>query len=566
MRGTGQQHLSGSTIAGHQNDSYMEEKDLWYKRAVVYALDVETFQDSDNDGIGDFQGLISRLDYIATLGITCIWLLPFYPTPNRDNGYDVMDYYNVDKRLGDLGDFAIFIKEANERGMKVIVDLVINHTSDQHPWFQEARRNPNSKYRNYYTWVKEEPEEDIGKPAFADKQDGIWNWDEEAQMFYLHRFYEHQPDLNIANPDVREEIHRIMRFWLMLGVAGFRVDAAHILIQSDTEKDKLEFYDLIEDMREFINTHSQDAVLLAEASGPPHVVGSFFKGKQRMHMMFNFLLNQHVFLALARKEGSPIAKGMRMLPDKDYTSQWLNFLRHHDELNIEDLEKSEQDDIFKVFAPDEDMKIFGRGIRRRLPPILSDNRARMELAYSLLFTLPGTPMIQYGAEIGMGDDLTQPERNSVRTPMQWANALNGGFSDYEGDLIRPIISSGKYSYKKVNVTDQLCDPDSFLNWMERIIRMRRQFPELGSGDFSIIETDNRKVFAHSCSQKFTLYVVHNLSSQPQKVLIPELQAAEPNLIEVTSNQTYKAPKNGEVALSAYGYRWFRVRKSLAKTT
>ncbi|NEM96498.1 trehalose synthase [Pontibacter sp. BT327] len=544
----------------------MEEKDLWYKRAVVYALDVETFQDSDNDGIGDFQGLISRLDYIATLGITCIWLLPFYPTPNRDNGYDVMDYYNVDKRLGDLGDFAIFIKEANERGMKVIVDLVINHTSDQHPWFQEARRNPNSKYRNYYTWVKEEPEEDIGKPAFADKQDGIWNWDEEAQMFYLHRFYEHQPDLNIANPDVREEIHRIMRFWLMLGVAGFRVDAAHILIQSDTEKDKLEFYDLIEDMREFINTHSQDAVLLAEASGPPHVVGSFFKGKQRMHMMFNFLLNQHVFLALARKEGSPIAKGMRMLPDKDYTSQWLNFLRHHDELNIEDLEKSEQDDIFKVFAPDEDMKIFGRGIRRRLPPILSDNRARMELAYSLLFTLPGTPMIQYGAEIGMGDDLTQPERNSVRTPMQWANALNGGFSDYEGDLIRPIISSGKYSYKKVNVTDQLCDPDSFLNWMERIIRMRRQFPELGSGDFSIIETDNRKVFAHSCSQKFTLYVVHNLSSQPQKVLIPELQAAEPNLIEVTSNQTYKAPKNGEVALSAYGYRWFRVRKSLAKTT
>lgn len=544
----------------------MEEKDLWYKRAIVYALDVETFQDSNNDGIGDFQGLISRLDYLATLGITCIWLLPFYPTPNRDNGYDVMDYYNIDKRLGDLGDFAIFIKEANERGMKVIVDLVVNHTSDQHPWFQEARRNPNSKYRNYYTWAKEEPEEDIGKPAFADKQDGIWNWDEEAQMYYLHRFYEHQPDLNIANPDVREEIHRIMRFWLMLGVAGFRVDAAHILIQSDTEKDKLEFYDLIEDMREFINTHSQDAVLLAEASGPPHIVGSFFKGKQRMHMMFNFLLNQHVFLALARKEGSPIAKGMRMLPDKDYTSQWLNFLRHHDELNIEDLEKSEQDDIFKVFAPDEDMKIFGRGIRRRLPPILSDNRARQELAYSLLFTLPGTPMIQYGAEIGMGDDLTQPERNSVRTPMQWANAMNGGFSDYEGDLIRSIISTGKYSYKKVNVTDQLCDPDSFLNWMERIIRMRRQFPELGSGDFIIIETGNRKVFAHSCSQKFTLYVVHNLSSQPQKVLIPELQAAEPNLIEVTSNQAYDAPKDGEVELGAYGYRWFRVRKSPAKTT
>lgn len=543
----------------------MEEKDLWYKRAVVYALDVETFQDSNNDGIGDFQGLISRLDYLATLGITCIWLLPFYPTPNRDNGYDVMDYYNVDKRLGDLGDFAIFIKEANERGMKVIVDLVINHTSDQHPWFQEARRNPDSKHRNYYTWVKEKPEEQIGRPAFADKQNGIWGWDEEAQMYYLHRFYEHQPDLNIANPDVREEIHRIMRFWLMLGVAGFRVDAAHILVQSDTDKDKDEFYDLLEDMREFINTHSQDAILLAEASGPPHVVGSFFKGKERMHMMFNFLLNQHIFLALARKEGAPIAKGLRMLPDKDYTSQWLNFLRHHDELNIEDLEASEQEDIFKVFAPDEDMKIFGRGIRRRLPPILSENRERLELAYSLLFTLPGTPMIQYGAEIGMGDDLTLPGRSSVRTPMQWANALNGGFSDYEGDLIRPVISKGKYSYKKVNVTSQLCDPGSLLNWMERIIRLRRQFPELGSGDYSILETGNRKIFAHSCSLKFTLYLVHNLSSQSQTVTIPELQSAEPNLIEVASNQPYPAPKKGEVELSAYGYRWFRVRKSPAET-
>ncbi|MBB6609758.1 alpha-glucosidase C-terminal domain-containing protein [Pontibacter sp. Tf4] len=541
----------------------MKEKDFWYKRAVVYALDVETFQDSDNDGIGDFQGLTSRLDYLATLGITCIWLLPFYPTPNRDNGYDVMDYYNIDPRLGDLGDFAIFIKEANERGMRVIVDLVVNHTSDQHPWFQEARRNPDSKYRNYYTWVKEEPKEQLGKPAFADKQDGIWNWDEEAQLYYLHRFYEHQPDLNIANPDVREEIHRIMRFWLMLGVAGFRVDAAHILVQSDSEKDKNEFYDLLEDMREFINMHSQDAVLLAEASGPPHVVGSFFKGQERMHMMFNFLLNQHIFLALARKEGAPIAKGLRMLPGKAYSSQWLNFLRHHDELNIEDLELSEQEDIFNAFAPDEDMRIFGRGIRRRLPPILGNNRARLELSYSLLFTMPGTPMIQYGSEIGMGDDLSLPGRSSVRTAMQWANTVNGGFSDTEGELIRPVISKGKYSYKKLNVTDQLCDPGSFLNWMERLIRVRRQFPELGSGEVTIVDTGNRKVFAHRCYQKFTLYVVHNLSSKEQAVQIPELQEAGPDLTEVFSNRKYDAPQSGEVTIGPYGYRWFRVRTSVA---
>ncbi|MBC5775776.1 alpha-glucosidase C-terminal domain-containing protein [Pontibacter sp. KCTC 32443] len=542
----------------------MEERDLWYKRAIIYALDVETFQDSNGDGIGDFQGLISRLDYLDTLGITCIWLLPFYPTPNRDNGYDVMDYYNVDKRLGDLGDFAIFMKEAKERGMKVIVDLVVNHTSNQHPWFQEARRDENSKYRNYYTWVKEKPEELIGKPAFADKQNGIWEWDEEAGMYYLHRFYAHQPDLNIASPDVRREIHHIMRFWLLMGVSGFRVDAAHILVQSDSENDKDEFYDLVEDMREFITMHSRDAILVAEASGPPHVVGSFFKAKERMHMMFNFLLNQHLFLAFARKEGAPIAKGLKMLPETVYSSQWLNFLRHHDELNIEDLEKSEQEDIFKVFAPEEDMKIFGRGIRRRLAPIFNGNRNRLELAYSLLFTLPGTPMLQYGAEIGMGDDLTLPERNSVRTAMQWEDAPNGGFSDTTEELIRPVISKGKFSYKKINVIEQQCDPGSFLNWIERLIRLRRQFLELGSGDYTILDTDNRKVFVHSSHLDYTLIALHNLSNQGCHVTLEELQQKGQFIKEVFSNKPYAAPDNGRVELDAYGYRWFRLKPKQVK--
>ncbi len=543
----------------------MKEKDLWYKRAVIYALDVETFQDSNRDGIGDFQGLISRLDYLSTLGVTCLWLLPFYPTPNRDNGYDVMDYYNIDSRLGNLGDFALFIKEANERGMKVLVDLVINHTSDQHPWFQEARKDENSRYRDYYTWVKEKPEEKVGSPAFPEFQDGIWTWDEEAKMFYHHRFYAHQPDLNIANPAVREEIHRIMRFWLLMGVAGFRVDAAHILVQSDSERDKDEFYDLIEDMREFINMHSQDAILLAEASGPPHVVGSFFKQKKRMHMMFNFLLNQHMFLAFARKEGASIAKGLRMLPDKDYTSQWLNFLRHHDELNLEDLEQSEQEDAFKAFAPSEDMKIFGRGIRRRLLPMLGGSRERHELAYSLLFSMPGTPMIQYGAEIGMGDDLSLPERNSVRTAMQWSDMPNAGFSDTDGELIRPVISKGKYGYKNINVADQQRDPASFLNWIERLIRLRRQCSEVGSGEFTILDAGTRKVFAHSCCLQTTLIMVHNLHDKACTVNLNELKVEGQHLSEIFSNQGYDMPVDGDVKLSAYGYRWFRLQPEVGKT-
>ncbi|MDX5422624.1 MAG: trehalose synthase, partial [Hymenobacteraceae bacterium] len=289
----------------------MRERDLWYKRAVIYALDVETFQDSDGDGIGDFQGLIGRLDYLATMGITCLWLLPFYPTPNRDNGYDVMDYYNIDSRLGTLGDFAAFIREASERGIRVVVDLVVNHTSDQHPWFLQARRDRNSKYRQYYIWRDEKPEEQIAPPAFPGHQDDVWTWDEEAQAYYLHRFYGHQPDLNFNNPEVRKEIHHIMGFWLTLGVAGFRIDAAHILVQSDQEKGQdEEFYDLIEDMRDFITTHSRDGILIAEASGPPDTVGKFFKGKDRMHMMFNFLLNQHIFLGLAKESGSSVAKGM----------------------------------------------------------------------------------------------------------------------------------------------------------------------------------------------------------------------------------------------------------------
>ncbi|QCR23875.1 alpha-amylase family protein [Pontibacter sp. SGAir0037] len=539
------------------------EKDFWYKNTVWYALDVETFQDSNNDGIGDFRGLITRVDYLATLGINCIWLLPFYPSPNRDNGYDIMDYYNVDSRLGNLGDFAAFVQAAKERGIRVVVDLVINHTSSQHPWFLEARENKNSPYYQYYTWSKEKPENPEYEPAFSGEDNSIWQYDEVAGEYFLHRFYKHQPDLNLANPAVRREVHQIMGFWLSLGVAGFRVDAAHILVQNDNPQHQEEFYDLIEDMREFISNHSRDGVLLAEASGPPKAVGKFFKGKERVHMMFNFLLNQHMFLALATEEAKPLQKGLAILPEKDFTSQWLNFLRHHDELNLEDLKEEEQKHVFEAFAPSEDMLIFGRGIRRRLAPMLNGDQKRLELAYSLLFSMPGTPVIQYGSEIAMGDDLSLQGRNSVRTAMQWSPERNGGFSEAApSKLPRPSIAQGDYAYTRVNVIRQQHDKNSMLNWMEHTIRLRRQYLEIGNGELEILKTNHKAVFAHTCRLHCFVLAVHNMSREEVSVTLPILEEEHESVLELMSdNGNYTLPKKGELKLNAYGYRWFYIRPS-----
>ncbi len=539
----------------------MIEKDHWYKGGVWYALDIETFQDSDGDGNGDFQGAISRLDYLATLGITCVWVLPFYPSPWRDNGYDVMDYYNVDKRLGTLGDFAAFVREASERGIRVIIDLVVNHTSEQHPWFQEARRDKNSKYYNYYIWRKDKPEEPHAEPMFGGEEDTIWSYDEGAQEYYLHRFYSHQPDLNIINPEVHKEIKNIMGFWLALGVAGFRVDAAHILVQNDYDESSDHFYELLEDMRTFVNTHSQDAILLSEATGPPEMIANFFDDDKRVHMSFNFLINQHLFHAMALQEAAPLVKGFERLPKAPESCTWLNFLRHHDELTLVDLDKKAQEEIFAVFAPEKDMQIFGHGIRRRLAPMLQNNRQRLELIYSLMFSLPGTPLIQYGAEIGMGDDQSLSGRISVRTAMQWMNTNNGGFSTAPAeDLVRPVISGGEFGFEKVSVLAQQHENFSLLNWMERLIRIRRQCPEIGRGVWSILKLNNKAVFAHACALQTTLVAFHNLSESATSIPVPDILLQAPELVEVLSDRPYAAPseENTKLELGVYGYRWFRL--------
>ncbi|GAB1543977.1 alpha-amylase family protein [Scytonema sp. NUACC21] len=537
-------------------------KDHWYKNAIVYSLDVETFMDSDGDGVGDFQGLSNRLEHLAGLGITCLWLLPFYPSPNRDNGYDIMDYYNVDPRFGTLGDFVEFMHEAGERGIRVIVDLVVNHTSNQHPWFQAARADKNSKYRNYYVWADKPPENQI-EPAFPDVEDSVWEYDEKAQAYYLHHFYKEQPDLNIANPAVQEEIYKIMGFWLELGVSGFRIDAAPFLIHGigiEGADDRC-LQNFLTQMRDFLSSRNANAVLIAEANVTPDKFSVYYGQGNRMHMLFNFILNQHMFLALARQQAAPLVDALKsVIPKIPSIGQWLNFVRHHDELDLSQLPQQEREEIFAAFAPEENMQIFGRGIRRRLPPMLEGNCHRIELVYSLMFSLPGTPLLRYGEEIAMGEDLSLEGRESVRTVMQWSDEPNGGFSTApENTLARPSISQGKYGYKHVNVATEQRDPGSLMNWMERVIRLRKQCPEFGRGEWQILETDEPCVFAH-CSQwqGRAMIAVHNLADRACVATIKTYKYK--HLIELFCNQHYE-PINGEllsIPLSAYGYRWFRV--------
>lgn len=542
---------------------------FWYKHAIVYSLDVETFFDSNGDGTGDFRGLTQQLDYLAGLGITCLWLLPFYPTPNRDNGYDVMDYYGVDPRLGTLGDFVEFVHQARDRGIRLIIDLVINHTSIQHPWFQSARQDQNSPYRDYYVWSKE-PQPEPSLIAFPTQEDSLWEYDDKAGAYYLHHFYKEQPDLNMGNPDVREEILRIIDFWLALGVSGFRIDAAPFVIEDfgieNANPQALQQF--FQRMREFVASRCADAILLAEANVTPEQIPVYFGNGDRMQMLFSFILNQQMFLALARQSAAALKDGLKALPEIPHNAQWLNFVRHHDELTLDQLNKDQQQEIFAAFAPAENMQIFGRGIRRRLPPMVQGDRRRLEMIYSLAFTLPGTPLLRYGDEIAMGDDLTLPGRDSVRTPMQWTDQPNGGFSAAKSAALpRPAIAEGEYGYPHTNVAVEQRRPESLLNWMEHLIRTRRQCPEFGNGQWQILPTDTPAVFAQlSQMDKTAMLAIHNLSDRPCVVNLPNFEYH--NLIEVFNDnfslvrqdQPYPSPDQTthSLSLTAYGYRWFRL--------
>ncbi len=536
--------------------------DLWYKNAIVYCLDVETFMDGNGDGVGDFAGLTHRLDHIAALGATCVWLLPFYESPNRDNGYDVSNYYAVHPKLGTLGDFVEFTHLAHDRGLRIIADLPVNHTSIDHPWFQQARRDPKSRYRDWYYWTEDRPANHDEGMVFPGVQKTTWTRDEAAGAYYFHRFYPHEADLKTENPEVREEIQRIMGFWLQLGVSGFRIDAAPFLIEEvGPDGPGPKHYEYLEEFRNFLSWRRGDAVMLAEANVTPDEACAFFGDGDRMHLMFNFPVNQRLFLALATGKAGPIGAALSALPGTDVRSQWANFLRNHDELDLGRLPDEEERLVYERFAPDPAMRLYDRGIRRRLAPMLEGDPSRLKLANSLLLTLPGTPVIWAGDEIGMGDDLSLTERDSVRTPMQWSNGKNGGFSAAPADkVVRPVIDSGPFGFERVNVAAQQRDPDSLLNWLERACRARRDCPELGWGDWRLLDTGDPAVLAHeACWRGNRMVVVHNLSDRPREVTIADLAGPDDHVMEVfcDGRRGDDPDPSRPLRLEAHGFRWLR---------
>ena len=486
--------------------------DLWYKNAVFYCLDVGTFMDANGDGIGDFEGLLRRLDYLAGLGVTALWLQPFQPSPNRDDGYDTTDYYAVDCRHGSMGDFVEFTQQARDRGIRVIIDLVINHTSDQHPWFKAARRDERSKYRHYYYWAKKKPRGADKGMVFPGVQKTTWTYDKEARAYYHHRFYEFQPDLNLENPAVQEEIRKIMGFWLQVGVSGFRVDAVPFIIetvpQSDYHRQGLYEasgktsngnssngkakgrrngldpemrFNYLRELHDFLQWRTGDGILLAEANIVPEENLDYFGPEgDRMHMILNFQVNQNMFYALASGDCRPLARALRATRKRPELSQWGIFLRSHDELDLGRLADKQRQAVFEAFGPEPGMQLYGRGIRRRIASMLGGDSRRLELASSLMFSLPGTPVMRYGDEIGMGDDLSLPDRTAVRTPMQWTADRHGGFSTAGRTQIR-AVSAGPFGFQRVNVADQRRSAGSLLNVNERFIRTRKECPEFGWG-------------------------------------------------------------------------------------
>ena len=539
-------------------------RDLWYKSAVIYGLDVETFADGNGDGVGDFAGLTGRLAYLAGLGVTCIWLLPFYPTPNRDNGYDISDYFNVDPRLGTLGDFVQCAHEAAGLGLRIIADLVVNHTSNEHPWFKSARKDPKSPYRDWYVWSKKRPPHPEKGVVFPGPQKGIWSYDSAARMYYLHRFYDFQPDLNVANPEVREEIQRIMGFWLQLGVNGFRVDAAPFLIETlgVPGQKGVDPYLYLQEMHDFLSWRKGDAILMAEANVPMAQIGEYFRGGERMNVLYNFAVNRNLFAAFAQADAAPLRRALRALPALPEVGQWGSFLRNADEVDLSQLPSDEFKLAMDYYAPDPDMQLYDRGARRRLAPMLHGNPRRIALAFSLMFSLPGTPIIYYGDEIGMGDDLSQPERNSVRTPMQWSGETNGGFSTAPANkLVRPVISGGPYGYEVVNTVWSQRDPQSIHGHVERLIRTYKQLPALGWGSWEVIDTDCSCVLAqrHEWRGEGVL-VLHNLSESPVTAHL-ETKGPPDRLSEVLSDGSGYTPADSsddEILIEGYGFRWFRI--------
>jgi maltose alpha-D-glucosyltransferase/alpha-amylase len=549
----------------------LEPDPLWYKDAIIYELHVKAFFDSNDDGLGDFPGLIQKLDYLQDLGVTCLWLLPFYPSPLRDDGYDIADYYGVHPGYGTPKDFRQFVREAHRRGIRVVTELVINHTSDEHPWFQEARKAPpGSAKRNYYVWSDDPNKYAAARIIFTDTERSNWTWDPVANAYYWHRFFHHQPDLNYDNPQVLRAVFKVMRFWLDMGVDGMRLDAIPYLVEREgTNCENLpESHAIIKRFRREMDEHYGDRMLLAEANQWPADVLSYFGDSDECQMAFHFPLMPRIFMALRQEDRHPIVEIMRQTPDIPPDCQWAIFLRNHDELTLEMVTDDERDYMYREYAADPRMRI-NMGIRRRLAPLMGNNRRSIELMNSLLLSLPGTPVLYYGDEIGMGDNIYLGDRNGVRTPMQWSGDRNAGFSRADfAKLFTPPVMDSSYGYQAINVEDQQREASSLLHWMKRLIALRKRFKAFGRGTLEFLHPRNRKVLAYLRSyEDERILVVANMSRfvQPVELDLGRFQGHAP--VELFGRVRF--PVIGEepyfLTLGPFSFLWFQIveRETLA---
>jgi len=545
---------------------------FWYKDAVIYEVHVRAFFDSNNDGIGDFAGLTQKLPYLQDLGITCLWLLPFYPSPLRDDGYDISDYTAINPIYGTIDDFKRFLDESHARNIKVLTELVINHTSDQHPWFQRARRAPRgSPERDFYVWSDADTKYAGTRIIFIDTEKSNWTFDPVAGQYYWHRFFSHQPDLNFDNPAVMEAVVETMRFWLDMGVDALRLDAIPYLIEREgTINENLpETHTILKRIRRALDERYQGRVLLAEANQWPADVRAYFGDGDECHMCFHFPLMPRIFMALRQEERHPIVEIMNQTPEIPENCQWAIFLRNHDELTLEMVTDEERDYMYAQYAGDPQMRL-NLGIRRRLGPLMENSRRRIELMNSLLFSMPGTPIMYYGDEIGMGDNVYLGDRNGVRTPMQWSSDRNAGFSRCDpARLYFPVIMDPVYGYEAINVEAQERTPFSLLHWMKRIIALRRQHPVFGRGSIEFIRTDNRKVITYVRRyENDVMLCVANLSRNVQPVTIPLAQFAGLTPVETLGQTVFPRITDQPyfLTLSGYGFYWFQLQEVVVPAT
>jgi maltose alpha-D-glucosyltransferase / alpha-amylase len=537
---------------------------LWYKDAVFYQLHVKSFVDSNGDGVGDFPGLTSKLDHLSSLGVDCLWLQPIYPSPFRDDGYDISDYTNIHPSYGTLGDFKTFLQQAHERGLRVIIELVLNHTSDQHAWFQEARSSPDNPRRDWYVWSDTDDRYRGVRIIFIDTELSNWAWDPVSKAYYWHRFFSHQPDLNYDNPAVREEIWNVMKFWLDLGVDGFRVDAVPYLVEREgTSCENLpETHAVLKELRARVDAHFTDKVLLAEANMWPEDVRPYFGDGDEFHMSFHFPIMPRMFMALRLEDRKPLIDIIERTPNIPETCQWGMFLRNHDELTLEMVTDIERQFMWDEYAQDPRARI-NLGIRRRLAPLMDGDRRRIELMTGLLLSLPGSPILYYGDEIGMGDNVYLGDRNGVRTPMQWTGGINAGFSTADPErLWLPLISNAVYGYQAINVESQERNKTSLLNWTRRIIDVRRSARAFGRGSIEFVKPDNHRLLAFTRTMgRETILVVGNLAGTAQAVELDLSGLAGAIPIEMFGHSVF--PRIGRepyvMMMGPYNFYWFRLR-------